>query len=174
VVVFFSLKGGVVMNATTFALAVLSTVLLFAAGFAAARSAEPAKDADEKAIRSLIARMLEEWNQHDMKSFSSNFADDGDSVNRFGHWLRGRAKIEEHLIELHASPFRDRLAGRTSEFEAVRFITPDVAVAHESVKDRTSQYIMTYVLSKKDGRWKVESITVSVLGNPGQGPPPAR
>ena len=162
------------MNVKSFAPAVLSTILLVAAGFAAARSAEIARDADEKAIRSLIARMVEDWNKHDMKSFSSHFAADGDSVNRFGQWFRGRAKIEEHLIELHASPFRDQLVGRTSEVEVVRFITTDVAVAHESVKDSTSRYIMTYVLSKKDGRWKVESVTVSVIGNPGQGPPPSR
>ena len=160
------------MNVKTFALATLSTALLFVAGFEAARSADPARDADEKAIRSLIARMVEDWNKHDMKSFSSQFTDDGDSVNRFGQWFRGRAKIEEHLIELHASPFRDQLVGRTSEVQEVRFITPDVAVAHESVKDRTSQYVMTYVLSKRDGRWKVESVTVSVIGNAGPGPSP--
>ena len=162
------------MNVKSFVPAVLSTILLVAAGFEAARSAETARDVDEKAIRSLIARMVEDWNKHDMKSFSSHFADDGDSVNRFGQWFRGRAKIEEHLIELHASPFRDQLVGRTSEVEVVRFITPEVAVAHECVKDGTSRNIMTYVLSKKDGRWKVESVTVSVIGNPGQGPPPSR
>jgi uncharacterized protein (TIGR02246 family) len=158
------------MSMKTIALAALSTVL----HAEVARPAELARDVDEKVIRSLIARMMDDWNKHDMKSFSSHFADDGDSVNRFGQWFRGRAKIEEHLIELHASPFRDQLVGRTSEVEDVRFITADVAMAHESVKDRTSRYIMMYVLSKKDARWKVESITVSVIGNPGEGPPPAR
>jgi uncharacterized protein (TIGR02246 family) len=159
------------MNAKTFALAVLSTGLLSAAGFVTARSAETTRDADEKAVRSLIARMVDDWNKHDIKSFASHFAADGDSVNRFGQWFRGRARIEEHLTELHASPLRGQLVGRTSEVEVVRFITPDVAVAHERVKDKKAQYIMTYVLSKNEGRWKVESVTVSVIGNPGQGPP---
>jgi uncharacterized protein (TIGR02246 family) len=115
--------------------------------------------------------MVEDWNAHDMKPFASHFADDGDAVNRFGQWFRGRAKIEDHLTGLHASPFRDQLVGRTSTVEAVRFITPGVAVAHESVKDKTSQYVMTYVLSKKGSRWLVDSVTVSVVGNPGDGPP---
>jgi uncharacterized protein (TIGR02246 family) len=162
------------MNTKPLALSALSTVLLLAAGLGTARSEDPAGDGDERAIRSLIARMLEDWNKHDMKSFSSHFADDGDSVNRFGQWFRGRARIEGHLTELHASPFRDELVGRTSRVEGVRFLTPDVAVAHESVKEKTGQCIVTHVLSKKDGRWKVDSVTVSVIGNPGEGPPRPR
>jgi uncharacterized protein (TIGR02246 family) len=162
------------MNRKHCAVAALSTVLFLGAGLAAARSEDRVRDGDEKAIRSLLAGMMEAWNKHDMKSFASHIAADGDSVNRFGQWFRGQTRIEEHLIELHATPFRDQLVGRTSTVEDVRFITPDVAVAHESVKEKTGQSITTYVLSKKDGQWKVDSVTISVIGNPGEGPPRGR
>jgi uncharacterized protein (TIGR02246 family) len=118
--------------------------------------------------------MAEDWNKHDMKSFTAQFADDGDTVNRFGQRFRGRAKLEGHLIGLHASPIRDHLVGRTSRVEDVRFLTPDVAVAHEVAKEEAGESIRTYVLSKKDGRWKVESATVNAIGDPGGGPPPSR
>src|SRR5215469_13330756 len=108
-----------------FALAALPTVLLFAASFEAARSGEPTRDTDEKAIRALIARMAEDWNKHDMKAFASHFTDDADTINRFGQRFKGRAEHEAHLTQLHKTPIRDQLGGRTSEVTDVRFITPD-------------------------------------------------
>jgi uncharacterized protein (TIGR02246 family) len=166
-----SLTGGLAMK--KFALVALSTILVAAAAKSAS-SADPAKEADEKAIRSILARLAEDWNKHEMKSFSTQFADDVEVVNRFGQYFRGRAKVEEHLVGLHASPFRDHLVGRSSEVESLRFITPDVALVHERAKEETGESIRTYVLSKKDGRWKVESSTINAIGNPGQGPSPSR
>jgi uncharacterized protein (TIGR02246 family) len=158
------------MSKKTFALAALPTVLLFAAIFEAARSGEPARDTDEKAIRSLIARMAEDWNKHDMKAFASHFTDDAHTINRFGQWFKGRTKHELHLTRLHKTPIRDQLDGRTSEVKDVRFITPDVAMAHEIAREKTAKTIRTYVLSKKAGQWKVESSTISVIADAGEGP----
>jgi uncharacterized protein (TIGR02246 family) len=147
------------------------TSLLIAASCGRASAADSQNPEDEKAIRSLIARMAEDWNKHDMKSFMSQFTDQGDVVNRFGQMYKGRARVTQHLTMLHASPFRDRLAGRDSTVESVRLITPDVAVAHERCKEAEGGSRRSYVLAKKDGRWKVESCTIVAISAPG---PPAK
>ena len=158
----------------TLTLAGMTTALLFATGLRVAPAAGGDGDGDEKAIRALIAGMTAAWNNHDMKAYAAAFTADGEIVNRFGQRYRGRDKVLEHLIELHESPFRDRLVGRSSLVESVRFITPDVAMAHDSFKEGKGGDLWTCVLSKKAGQWQVESCNVNVIGNPGAGPPPSR
>jgi uncharacterized protein (TIGR02246 family) len=160
------------MKKKLLAMSVLLFVALFAVAAKAARSGDDARDNDKQAIRTLMAEMMADWNKHDMKSFMSHFTEDSDAVTRVGQWIKGRAKHEEHLVELHASPFRDELAGRTSKVEAIRFIRPDVAVVHEIAEEKIGRSIRTYALSKKDGQWKVESDTISMIGGLGNGRPP--
>ncbi len=112
---------------------------------------------DEKAIRSILGELDRAWNAHDMKAFAAHLTEDVDVVNRFGHWISGKAQVEAHLIGLHASPYRDHLVGRTSTVEKVRFLAPDVALAHERANEETVQSVRTYVLQKRDGRWRVRS-----------------
>jgi uncharacterized protein (TIGR02246 family) len=157
----------------TFAPVALTTLLVLAAGFDAAWSGDGARGKDEKAIRSLLATMMEEWNKHDVKSFMSHFTENSNVVTRVGERIRGRAAHEEHLRELHASPFRDQLVGRTSRIDSVRFITPDVAVVHEIAGEKIGKSVRTYVLSRQGGQWKIEANTVTIIGNPTAGPPKA-
>ena len=138
-------------------LAVVSAVGLFAA---ARGQAPAARSEDEQAIRDLIERMSKSWNAHDIKAFMKDVAEDVAVVNRFGHWINGRAELERHLTGLHASPYRDHLVDRSSSVEKVRFLTPDVALAHERVKEEAGQSVRTYVLHKRDGRWWVESADI--------------
>ena len=72
---------------------------------------------DEKAIRDVIERMGKAWNAHDIKAFSKDLDEDVAVVNRFGHWMNGRAEVERHLSGLHASPYRDHLMDRSSRVE---------------------------------------------------------
>ena len=116
---------------------------------------------DEEAIRALIEQLGKAWNAHDIKGFSAHLAEDVDVVNRFGRWMSGRAEVEAHLIGLHASPYRDHLVDRSSKVERVRFLTPDVAVAHERAKEEAGQSVRTYVLQKRDGRWWVQSADIA-------------
>jgi len=137
--------------------------------FAAARCwAGPASARDENAIRSIIAQMNENWNQHDIRSFMSHYTEDSDTVTRVGEWIMGRTNHEKHLIDLHGTSFRDQLIGRISKVSDVRFITPEVAVVHEIVEEKTGKSIRTYALSKKQGQWKVETGMINVIGNPGE------
>jgi hypothetical protein len=70
------------------------------------------------------------------------------------------------MIALHASPFRDHLVGRSSKVEKIRFLKPDVAVAHERTNEQTGRSVRTYVLQKLNGQWWVESADVIQEGNP--------
>src|SRR5215470_7423531 len=99
--------------------------------------AQQATAGDENAIRSIISEMNENWNQHDIRSFMSHYTEDSDTVTRVGEWIRGRTNHEKHLIDLHGTSFRDQLIGRISKVSDVRFITPEVAVVHEIVEEKT-------------------------------------
>jgi uncharacterized protein (TIGR02246 family) len=125
-----------------------------------------AKEGDEKEIRALLGHLEEAWNRHDMKTFSTGFTEDVNVVNRFGQWMKGRAEVEKHLIELHAAPFRDHLVSRSSKVEQIQFLTPEVAVAHERTKEETGQSVRTYVLQKRDGKWLVQSASIVQAGTP--------
>jgi hypothetical protein len=58
------------------------------------------------------------------------------------------------------------LVDRSSQVEQVRFLTPEVALAHELVQEKTGRSIRTYVVQKKDGRWWIQSADVIQIGNP--------
>jgi uncharacterized protein (TIGR02246 family) len=151
----------------------MQSMTLVAAAFlavgmlAAADTPRAAGDADETVIRQLLGRMEEKWNAHDVKAFLVDFAPDADVVNRFGLWFKGQAEIEKHLTELHASPFRDHFVGRSSKVEAIRFLTPDVAVAHERAQEESGRSVRTYVLQKRYGRWWVQSADITQESTPG-------
>lgn len=83
---------------------------------------------DEQAIRALMAKTTEAFNAHDAKSWASVCTPDARLVTVRGESMTGAAAIEQGL----ASIFSTR--GRNSKLRtldvAVRFIRPDVAIAH--------------------------------------------
>jgi uncharacterized protein (TIGR02246 family) len=83
---------------------------------------------DEAAVRVLEARQADAWNHHDAKAYASLFTDDGDVVNVVGWWWKGRPQIEAKLTAAFALAFRDSTLTVTDV--SVRFLTPDIAVAH--------------------------------------------
>jgi uncharacterized protein (TIGR02246 family) len=144
--------------------AVVMVGLLIAAGDPRPGVQDATNERDEKAIRALLHNLGEDWNKHEMKEFSARLGENADVVNRFGQWMKGRAAIHEHLIALHGSAFRAQLESRSSQIEQVRFLTPDVALAHELTDERTGKSIRTYVLQKRDDQWWIESADIVQKG----------
>jgi uncharacterized protein (TIGR02246 family) len=144
--------------------AIVTVGLLIAAGDPRQAVQGATNEGDEKAIRALLHDLEEKWNRHDMKAFSVWLGENADVVNRFGQWMKGRPAILEHLIGLHESPFRAQLESRSSKTEQVRFLTPDVALAHELTEERTGKSVRTYVLQKRDGQWWIESADIIQIG----------
>ena len=125
--------------------------------------------ADENdAIVSLIERNVAAFRDFDADGASSTYADDADWTNAFGVRQHGRSNIRTYLSNLFARPeFRSRSQSGPAEL-SVRFVRPDVAVAHrltEVVGQRGSngeklpprKIHRLIVLTKDAGNWLILS-----------------
>ena len=140
-------------------------VLTLAALLAAATNSR-AQSPDENAIRDVETRQQTAWNNHDAREYAKLFPDDGDVVNVVGWWWKGRVEIEKKLTDAFAWVFRDSTLTIT-EVE-VRFLTPQIAVAHvrwtmAGAKTPPNipeprQGIQTQVLEKRAGKWLITAL----------------
>ena len=123
---------------------------------------------DEEAIKQVAKAWQEGWNKHDAAALAVLLAEDVDFVTVVGPegWFKGREKNQEYLAEIHKRYFRDSVW--TTKETHVRFLRPDVAVAHvlwSTVGDNVPipgrrpdvprPGIFTWVLEKRDGKWLV-------------------
>ncbi|HEY7532303.1 MAG TPA: SgcJ/EcaC family oxidoreductase [Nitrospiraceae bacterium] len=118
---------------------------------------------DEAEIRDLQVRQQRAWNRHDAKAYAALFTGDGDVVNVVGWWWKGRSEIETNLTAAYAVVFRDSML-KIKDVH-VRFLAPDVAVAHvrwsmEGSKTppgipEPREGIQIQVLQKRDRAWRI-------------------
>jgi len=86
------------------------------------------KPADERAIRGLFEKLLEDWARGDGESYGSRFTEDADYVAFDGSHTKGRAEISSSHQELFYKYLKGtRLTGR---IESTKFLGPDVALVH--------------------------------------------
>src|SRR5690606_40238782 len=80
------------------------------------------------AVRALLARQNEAWAAGDADAYAALFTPDADYVTWIGTHLRGRGAIAES----HRPLFEKHMKGTRidSEITGIRFLTPDVAIAH--------------------------------------------
>jgi uncharacterized protein (TIGR02246 family) len=142
------------------------------------------RSADEAEIRNVETRQQEAWNKHDAKAYADLFTEDGDIVNVVGWWWKGRAEIEKKLTDAYAFVFRESTL--TIGEVNVRFLTPEIAVAHvrwTMTGARTpkgipepQQGIQVQTLQKQAGKWLIAAFqnTNSIPEMPfPKGPPSA-
>ena len=119
---------------------------------------------EENAIRGIQVRWDDAWNRHDVKALSSLVADDVRFVNVAGVVLTGRGEFEQLQARTHAMQFKESV--RTVTGTDIKFLTPDIAVAHvrwgmrgDKDRDGTPRQprngVMMQVLMKRDGKWAV-------------------
>jgi uncharacterized protein (TIGR02246 family) len=119
---------------------------------------------DEAAIREIQARWDDAWNRHDVKALSALVAEDVRFVNVAGQVLTGRGQFEGLQTRTHAMQFKESV--RTVSGTEIKFLTPDIAVAHiswgmrgDKDADGTPRQprhgVMMQVLMKRDGKWTV-------------------
>ena len=122
------------------------------------------QSADEAAIRDIQARWDDAWNRHDVQALSALVADDVRFVNVAGVVLQSRAEFQQLQTRTHAMMFKESV--RTVTGTQIKFITPEVAIAHVSWgmrgdknADGTARQprngVMMQVLVKRDGKWMV-------------------
>jgi uncharacterized protein (TIGR02246 family) len=83
---------------------------------------------DEEAIKALIVEMTEGFNRHDSKAATRMYTPDADFVTVRGEAFKGRAEFEKGLAAILATRAKDATLKTLNV--RVRFIRPDVALAH--------------------------------------------
>jgi uncharacterized protein (TIGR02246 family) len=133
---------------------------------------------DEEAIRQKVEQFAETWNQHDMSTFASLFTKNSDCVTLGGDWLRGQDEIKKDMVKDHATVFRE--SQLMINAVGVRFLRPDIAVAHVTweltgLPGRDFQKlpwavrgIMTWMLTNDDDTWRIAAFQNTRI----EAPPP--
>ncbi len=127
--------------------------------------------ADDQAIRQFFADADSAWNHHDAQQLTNpkTTVADGDFVNVYGGWTKGREAFVAIMSRLQAGPFHD--IQRHTVVEKIRFVRPDVAVVITTNVDRhgngpPSETRGTFVLSKEEGHWLLDSFQNTQITTP--------
>jgi uncharacterized protein (TIGR02246 family) len=132
--------------------------------FVSCMNAQTLDRADETAIRAVVTAVPEALNRKDMKAYADLFADDADWINVVGmHWIGKAAVVKAHEAYLKTI-FRD--GGMSTRDVTIRAVTPDVAIAVVTQDDKggilpdgsktpSGSGRLTYVLVKRDSKWKI-------------------
>jgi uncharacterized protein (TIGR02246 family) len=158
--------------------ALLLTLVLSVAAHAQTDAAKPdAQGAarDEAAIRAIVLSVQDAWNAHDGKAFAAPFAADADYVVVNGMYIKGREEIEKGHTQIFTTVYRESRNAAT--VKGVRFIRPDVAVAHVEWNmeltpgGEKARALNTMVLTKDGGRWSIAAFHNTPIMPAGGRPP---
>ena len=83
---------------------------------------------DEQAIRNVILQMTEGFNKHDARAATKMYTSNADFVNVRGDKYTGATEIEQKLAAIFST--RAKQATLKTLNVAVRFVNPDLAIAH--------------------------------------------
>ena len=135
----------------------------------------PTSRENEEAIKKVIAGTTEAFNKHDAKAFARFYTPDAELVTVRGERMKGTAEIEKGL----AAIFATRATATTLKtFDvSIRFIKPDVAVAHvtnemsgvvntEGEKIPSHRELSIRVLVKDKGTWRVTAFHNTIISTP--------
>jgi uncharacterized protein (TIGR02246 family) len=142
--------------------AVMSLVIIFVS-FAGASYAQTPSTAntDEAAVRQIVQQVQDGWNAHDGKAFAAPFATDADYVVVNGMYGKGREAIERGHTAIFTTIYKD--SRNVATIKSVRFLRPDVAVAHVewnlefkmNGETKKGHAINTMILTKDGGKWSI-------------------
>jgi uncharacterized protein (TIGR02246 family) len=121
----------------------------------------------------LVAALVAAWNAHDMAAFARLFHEDAAFVNVAGRYAHGRAEIEQLHAAAHAAFYRD--SAITMRLEDARAVAADLVVAHatsvvrgdERAPGQVRETIMTLVIERRHGDWKISAAQNTVIVKPG-------
>lgn len=154
----------------------VSLALMMQASTACAQGAVTPAD-EEAAVRKVIVEMTEGFNRHDARASTSMYLPDADFVTARGERFRGTEGYEKGLASILST--RAREASLRTLDVSVRFIRPDIALAHvtnelsgliapDGQRPPPQKELSLRVFVKQDGRWRVAAFHNSLvrsLGN---------
>ncbi len=116
-------------------------------------------------VGEVVNQFSDAWNRHDAKALANLYTDDADFVNVIGLWWRGRNEIQNEHAKLHEG--RMKTTTVTTASPVIRMLSPKVAIAHARWELRgdagapgwkvgeVRRGILTHVLVKRDGVWRI-------------------
>jgi uncharacterized protein (TIGR02246 family) len=118
----------------------------------------PASSSDEAAVKEVVQRYVNARELRDPKAIETLFTADADQRTTSGDWRRGRAQVVPGTLESS----RRNPGNRRITIAAVRFITPDVAIAdgpYEIADGSTVRRMWTtLVLEREADGWRIAAI----------------
>lgn len=117
------------------------------------------------------------WNSHDMESLGTLFQEDATFVNRFGHYVRGVAKIVDLHAPIHATIYSDSTLA--NELIDVNTIGENAAVVHfwsrltvgvaHPAGSHAIDTLILAVLTRLADEWRIKALENVTLTNPRTG-----
>lgn len=162
------------------ALAILALAALCHAQTTSANSGARGGGKDEEAVRAVVRQLQDGWNAHDGAAFAAPFAADADYVVVNGTYIKGRDAIEKGHVGIFTTIYKE--SRNVATVKGVRFLRPDVAVAHvewnlefkAGGETRKARAINTLVLTRDGGRWSIAAFHNTPVQPPQGAPPPQR
>ncbi|HJU54006.1 MAG TPA: SgcJ/EcaC family oxidoreductase [Pyrinomonadaceae bacterium] len=150
-------------------------LLILCAFTASAQEASMTKTgvADEAALRENVRQMEEGWNTKSGALFAKPFATDADYVVINGMFIQGRDAIAKAHQGIFDTIYKDSTLKLS--VKQIRLLRPDVAVVHvtgtnkfrQGAETRESNAIITLMLTKENGEWKIAAFqNTQVLAPP--------
>jgi uncharacterized protein (TIGR02246 family) len=120
------------------------------------RAQAPAAASEESRVAAVIQNYVEARNARDPKAIEALFTADADQYTTGGEWRRGR----EHVIPGTARSSNQNPGIRSIAIAAVRFITPDVAIADGTytIAGSDVRRWTTIVLKRERDEWRIAAI----------------
>jgi len=117
---------------------------------------QPAKvTADEAAVRDIVQRYTQAREKNDSKAIEALFTADADQYTSAGEWRRGLPALVKGMLATSAS----NPGIRAIRIQAVRFVTPDVAVVDGDYMTGTDQRLWTTLIVKREAKgWRIAGI----------------
>ncbi len=135
----------------------IMAVVLSVIAAATAWAQPPASgSADELAVRAVIARYVQARDARDSPALEALFTADADQYTTGGDWRRGRRQ----LIDGMAASSKQNPGQRGITVAAVRFITPEVAIADGAydIAGSGARRWTTIVLARGSDGWRIAAI----------------
>jgi uncharacterized protein (TIGR02246 family) len=141
--------------------------------FAQQATVQNTNASDEAAIRENVKQMQDGWNTKSGALFAKPFASDADYVVINGMQIKGRESIDKGYQQIFDTIYKDSILSLS--VKQIRFLRPDVAVAHvtghnkvrQGEETRESDAIITLVMIKDQDQWKIAAFqNTQVMSNP--------
>jgi uncharacterized protein (TIGR02246 family) len=126
-------------------------------------NATTVRAANDGAVRAVLDRIYAAWAANDADAFVAPYADDA-TATLPGAYLPGKEAIRATMVAVFAGPLKGSTA--SYEVQSIRFPGPEVAIvtskgatllAGEAEPAAGNRSLETWVLSARDGAWRVEA-----------------